>query len=99
MSNVSLLFQGVSVREYQWTPALPRDLELGFNEIHVWSRLLTRTSDEVASFQRLLSPDEVQRATRFRFDDSRADYVISRGTLRSLLGLYLNAAGEDLRFD
>ncbi len=91
--------QNASVRVYQQLPAACDDLALGPNEIHVWRQPLTRTLDEIAWFRQLLSPDELERATRFRFESSRADYIISRGTLRFLLGLYLSAAGEDLRFD
>jgi 4'-phosphopantetheinyl transferase len=95
---VSPPIQSVSVREYQWTPAASGALALGLNEIHVWSQPLTRAPGDVESFRRLLSPDELQRATRFRFDNNRNDYIVSRGTLRSLLGLYLNAPAEDFSF-
>ena len=91
--------QSVSVREYQQLPTACDRLALGLNEIHVWSQPLTRTQGEIAPFRRLLSPDELERAARFRFEHNRAEYIISRGTLRFLLGLYLSVAGEDLRFD
>jgi 4'-phosphopantetheinyl transferase len=92
-------FPRISVREYLWPPAVCDGMALGFNEIHVWSQQLTRTQREIASFRRLLSADELERATRFRFENSRSDYIISRGTLRHLLGLYLSANAEDLRFE
>lgn len=91
--------QRVCVRDYQQLPAACDGLVLGLNEIHVWHLPLPRTQGEVTSFQRLLSPDELERAARFRFENNRADYMVSRGTLRYLLGLYLSTPGEDVRFD
>lgn len=43
----------------------------------------------VSRFESLLSPDEIDRANRFHFDHSRASYIVTRGTLRILLGRYL----------
>jgi 4'-phosphopantetheinyl transferase len=97
MSIVPL--QSASVREYQQLPATSEHLALGLNEIHVWCQPLTRTQGEIASFRQLLSPDELDRAARFRFQNNREDYIVSRGTLRSLLGIYLSAAGNNVRFD
>lgn len=52
----------------------------------------------IEGFRSLLSPDELQRAGRFRFDIDRNSYIVSRGTLRSLLGSYLNVPPRQLRF-
>ncbi|MHB9026169.1 MAG: 4'-phosphopantetheinyl transferase family protein [Armatimonadota bacterium] len=48
--------------------------------------------------QRNLSEDEVARAGRYRFQRDRDNFVIARGTLREILGRYLNLAPGDLRF-
>jgi 4'-phosphopantetheinyl transferase len=42
------------------------------------------------SLRTTLAPDECARADDFRFDDPRRRYVIARGTLRRLLGQYLD---------
>lgn len=53
-----------------------------------WLRL-----DDVAAPQAeaVLSPDERDRATRFRFERDRRLFVTARGVLRTLLGHYLRA--------
>ncbi len=90
--------QSVTVCEYLVglevcsTPALSHD------EIHVWHQSLARGSAEVATFASLLSADELQRAGRFRFDKDRNGYIVSRGTLRTLLGHYLDVSPLELRF-
>jgi len=59
--------------------------------IHVWSVPLDPPAERVAACRRLLSPDEVARADRFRFDRHRRRYAVGRGVLRTLLGRYLGA--------
>jgi len=46
---------------------------------------------EAGRFAGLLTPDEMERASRFRFDRDRNRYIVCRGTLRELL-----AVGEPL---
>jgi 4'-phosphopantetheinyl transferase len=52
----------------------------------------------VAALQRLLAPDELARADRFRFDRHRRRYAVGRGRLRELLGGYLGLAPAALVF-
>lgn len=42
---------------------------------------------DVGRFVGLLTPDELERAARFRFDRDRNRYIVCRGTLRELLGV------------
>jgi 4'-phosphopantetheinyl transferase len=46
----------------------------------------------------LLSPDEQERALRFRVDRARIAFVVTRGMLRWLLARYLRTAPRELRF-
>ena len=46
-----------------------------------------------------LSPDETERAARFRFDRDRNRYVVGRGILRVLLASLLKTSPESLRFE
>ena len=46
----------------------------------------------------LLSPDERERAARCGFDHMRHTFIIARGTLRYLLGRYLDVDPAALRF-
>ena len=82
-----------------WPGSAVGALPLAHDEIHVWHQSLARGPAEVADFRSLLSPDELQRADRFRFDRDRNRFIVSRGTLRTLLGSYLNRPPEELRFD
>jgi 4'-phosphopantetheinyl transferase len=46
----------------------------------------------------LLSSDERQRAVRFRFERDRSRFIVSRGTLRSILASYLGDKPDAIRF-
>jgi len=86
------------VREFHFGPEVFSAPPLAHDEIHVWHQSLARGPAEVATLRSLLSPDELQRADRFRFDKDRNQFIVSRGTLRTLLGWYLNLSPEELRF-
>jgi 4'-phosphopantetheinyl transferase len=60
----------------------------------VWCAPLDPPEESVHRFRELLSPDEVARVDRFRFDRDRRRSTVARGVLRTLLGGYL---GEDPR--
>jgi len=95
---VSSSTPSISVRDYQWSLGVPGDLALSVDEIHVWKQDLARARAEVEFFRRLLSPDELERAERFRFDTNRVEYIVTRGTLRTLLGSYLGVSPRELQF-
>lgn len=46
----------------------------------------------------MLSPDELERASRFVFDRDRFKYVIGRTMLRTILANYLQSPGSSLEF-
>lgn len=73
-------------------------LELAPGEIHVWSIRLDPPAGEVERLGRSLAPDEWERATRFRFDKHRRQYVVGRGALRTLLAAYTGTRPERVRF-
>jgi len=64
---------------------------------------------DAGRFAGMLTPDEVERASRFRFDRDRNRYMVCRGTLRELLGVgepfvygaygKPGIAGSDVRFN
>ena len=86
------------MREYQGAPDVSDDLVLRFDEIHVWKQSLSQPPAQVEFFRGLLSPDELERLGRFRFDTNRTEYAVSRGTLRALLGAYLGLSPRELHF-
>lgn len=67
-------------------------------EIHVWRVDLDQPDEVVQRFRSTLEDDEVHRADRFHFERDRRAFTVSRGFLRHVLGRYLTARPEDLRF-
>src|SRR5262245_49642171 len=76
----------------------PRPPDLEGNDVHVWRCRLSESAGSAADLLRLLSSDERERADRFRVEHARAQYVVTRSALRSLLGAYLRTPPDDLRF-
>jgi 4'-phosphopantetheinyl transferase len=72
--------------------------ELPEGVVHLWKRHLDATPGEVSACYELLSTDERQRAQRFRVDRPRTEFVLTRGTLRTLLGRYLDREPQAIRF-
>lgn len=68
-------------------------------EIHVWQASLEATPEEVQKMRSLLSPDECERADRFRFEEHRSRFILGRGILRLLLSQYSTIAAHQIRFD
>ncbi len=77
-----------------WTEPSSRP-QLADNVVDVWRVDLAGTTDLVAD---LLSPDEQERAARFRQDVHRRRWTHARGVLRTLVGAYLGADPQTLRF-
>jgi len=75
-------------------PVPPR---LNAGEIHVWKASLDATSstDDLGS----LSPDEVERAARYRFARDRGRFVAGRTLLRTIVAGYLGRRPADLVFE
>jgi 4'-phosphopantetheinyl transferase len=69
---------------------------LSADEVHIWRTSLDRPA---ADYAILLSSDERVRAERFRFDQERRRFIVGRGTLRIILGRYLNTPPEKIKFE
>jgi 4'-phosphopantetheinyl transferase len=90
--------------------AKPRVLERGFDElisthlplpwdeIHVWQRKLRDNPHDIQTLAEALAPEELARAERFRFPSNRNEFIVSRGTLRWLLGRYMSCPPKELCF-
>ena len=68
------------------------------DEAHIWHATLYVAEARIQLLRQMLSPDEHERAARYRLARDRARYIIARGTLRTILGRYLDVAPPDLRF-
>ncbi|MGH7467525.1 MAG: 4'-phosphopantetheinyl transferase family protein [Longimicrobiales bacterium] len=70
---------------------LPRPL------VQVWLVDLDEAAFPAHWLTQLLAPDEQLRAARFRFERDRQRYVVGRGMLRVLLGVYLGESPDQLK--
>ena len=68
------------------------------DEAHVWRIRLDVSGSMIRSLFGLLSPDETERASRFRFDEHRRRFIARRGVRRVVLGRYLSVAPSAIRF-
>jgi 4'-phosphopantetheinyl transferase len=66
------------------------DALLGGGDLHVWLADLSVSEPEYVRLSRTLSAEETTRSRRLIFEALRRRFVIGRGTLRVLLGRYLD---------
>ena len=81
----------------KWTYS-PSPPQLRSNEIHVWLNSLVIEASTQSLLHSYLSADEKQRAARFHFERDQIRFIAARGTLRTLLGLYLRKQPGELQF-
>jgi 4'-phosphopantetheinyl transferase len=68
------------------------------DRIDVWKVLLDEPP-KAAEKNSVLSPDELERASRFHFDKDRIRFTRCRAALRSLLARYLAVHAAEIRFE
>jgi 4'-phosphopantetheinyl transferase len=73
-------------------------LPLAENEVQVWRVDLEAIGADESRWQRVLSSDELERASRFHFSRDRQRFVASRAWLRTILASYLAADPKGLSF-
>jgi 4'-phosphopantetheinyl transferase len=88
----------VAIRQFNYSPDTKATDLRAADEIHVWHVCLECQPVELEGYRVCLSSDEIARAQRFRFESDRNEYIVARGTLRTLLGQYLDVPSEELRF-
>jgi 4'-phosphopantetheinyl transferase len=71
-------------------------IRLGPREVQIWGVWLTASDPAIAYYRSTLSLDERQRAGRFRFENLRLSYTLSRGGLRILLAHYLGCPPKEI---
>ncbi|MDB9310945.1 4'-phosphopantetheinyl transferase superfamily protein [Aphanizomenon sp. CS-733/32] len=81
-----------------WLPA-PKELDLLLNDVHIWRINLNSDELQLQSFRETLSSDEIVRAERFYFPEHRQRFMAGRGTLRTILGQYLDIAPKQVEFE
>lgn len=73
-------------------------VELPDPEIEVWLARLDLDADQIRHCLVQLSPQELRRAERFRFERDRRRFVCARGILRLLLGERLGIKPAEIAF-
>jgi 4'-phosphopantetheinyl transferase len=72
-------------------------LHLDSETLHVWTAPLDTEQDVYERLTACLTPDERERARRFRFDQDGRRFSIARAVLRHTLGAYLLRAPQQIR--
>jgi len=67
--------------------------------VYIWAADLTNTGTPVAEYSQTLSPDELERAKRFRFERHRDRFIAGRGWLRAVLATYLQTYPGEIQFE
>jgi 4'-phosphopantetheinyl transferase len=76
----------------------PQNLRIEAGAVHIWRAWLDRPEEDIVAFEKILSADEKERASRFHFDRHRRRYICGRGILRVLLARYLDIHAVDIGF-
>jgi 4'-phosphopantetheinyl transferase len=71
-------------------------VEIAAGEFHVWRSSLDLPASGLDRYWGFLSTEEKARAERFVFPRDKDYFVAARGTLRELLGRYLDRAPEEI---
>ncbi len=87
MSGTGAIFPG-------WSAALPKSLKS--NYVHIWRGSLKTSDDLLKKNKRLLYPEELERAERFKFDRHRNGFITARALLRRLLSLYTGLSADEI---
>jgi 4'-phosphopantetheinyl transferase len=78
---------------------LPRcDKGLAEGIVHVWRGSLDVSPERLHGLAALLSPDELERASRYRFPLHRDHFIAGRGYLRELLAGHIGQPPETIQF-
>jgi 4'-phosphopantetheinyl transferase len=67
-------------------------------EVHVWAWALDPLRVDLAAHTELLDQAELRRMDAFHFARDRARYALAHGSLRRLLGAYLNRPAREVLF-
>ncbi len=76
----------------------PDKFVLNKNETHIWCADLNRSDLAEKDFTKVLSRDESERASKFRFSVDCKRFIARRGILRLLVGEYIKMSPEKVVF-
>jgi 4'-phosphopantetheinyl transferase len=75
-----------------------RHVQLHEQEVHVWRTSLAVPESTREDLQQILAKEEISKAAQFHFEKDRNHWMVARGILKILLGLYVNTAPDQLKF-
>lgn len=84
-----------------WTSCPLGEIDPGLleqGEVHFRLVPLIQPLRVIEELAMLLTPDESERAARFHFDRDRNRFIVARGSLRQMLGHYVGAPADSIRF-
>lgn len=74
-------------------------LKLLDNQVHLWLVNLNISNKQIAEeLTNILSPDEMARADRFRFEEHKNRFIAARGFLRKIISYYLQISSREITF-
>ena len=76
------------------TSHLPYPLK---GEIHLWTASLDVPADQVERLQSVLSAEEKERVSYFKFESTQHSYIVTQAVLRILLSSYLEINPSDVK--
>lgn len=71
---------------------------LANNQAHIWLANLDLSTVEIERLTTFLSPDEIARANKFKFNRDKKKFIAARGILRKLLANYLQITANNVEF-
>jgi hypothetical protein len=100
LNRSTLMSRIVKVEVREWGNPRPACVvpNLLSDVVHIWTRPLQVSNNVEETGYELLSAEERQRAARYRVGRPRTEFILTRGTLRSLTTSYLAIAQRDLSF-
>ncbi|UOE52113.1 4'-phosphopantetheinyl transferase superfamily protein [Mucilaginibacter sp. SMC90] len=81
----------------EWRHSTNLNLTIG-DHADVWRVKINDHLSLIGKLKKLLLPDEIARAGRYYQEKDRHRFIVSRASLRVILGWYLNQKPEDIRF-
>lgn len=76
----------------------PLNFHLNINDVHVWLLDLNLALYQVDELRQIISKDEQIRANKFHFKEHQERFIITRASLRILLGKYLQIKPQEIDF-
>jgi len=77
---------------------MDKHLQLTDLESHIWSVSLSQTFYTIAELRSLLTPEEQNRANRYKLAKHQQAFITSRAYLRIILSRYLHISPQDIEF-